>query len=59
MCQLVCNFEGEIERLRYQLIKTAQQEGLHHERTIALSRKLDRLINKYEQEKMKNKMKNM
>ncbi|WP_158233629.1 MULTISPECIES: aspartyl-phosphate phosphatase Spo0E family protein [unclassified Sporosarcina] len=56
---MVCNFEGEIERLRYQLIKTAQQEGLHHERTIALSRKLDRLINKYEQEKMKNKMKNM
>lgn len=51
-----CNCDVEIERLRKQLIESAQQEGLHAERTINLSRKLDCLINLYvKAEEEKNK----
>ncbi|WP_153731959.1 aspartyl-phosphate phosphatase Spo0E family protein [Sporosarcina obsidiansis] len=41
----------KIERLRNQLIEVAQQEGMHSERTILLSRQLDLLINEYDKQK--------
>ncbi|WP_369824933.1 aspartyl-phosphate phosphatase Spo0E family protein [Sporosarcina sp. P13] len=47
MFVLKCNCELEIEHLRNQLIKVAQEEGMHAKRTIILSRKLDLLINKF------------
>lgn len=43
--------EYEIECLRNQLIQTAQQEGLHADCTILLSRKLDVLIDHYTKQK--------
>ncbi|WP_411567600.1 aspartyl-phosphate phosphatase Spo0E family protein [Sporosarcina sp. GW1-11] len=55
---LKCNYKFEIERLRDQLIKVASEEGMHADRTIILSRKLDLLINKFvEQENNKNSSK--
>lgn len=44
--------ESEIERVRQQLIKTAQEYGMHSQITIELSCKLDLLINEYEKNKL-------
>ncbi|MEK4024055.1 aspartyl-phosphate phosphatase Spo0E family protein [Sporosarcina sp. FSL W7-1283] len=54
-----CNFEIQIECLRNQLIEVAQNEGMHSERTIILSRELDLLINEYERQKEKSFEKNL
>lgn len=52
--------EYEIEYLRNQLIQTAQQEGLHADSTISLSRELDVLIDHYtKQEKWQEERKNL
>ncbi|QTD43337.1 aspartyl-phosphate phosphatase Spo0E family protein [Sporosarcina sp. Te-1] len=39
--------EEEIESVRKQLIRSAEQEGLTSKETIELSKKLDFLLNKY------------
>ncbi|WP_301108153.1 aspartyl-phosphate phosphatase Spo0E family protein [Sporosarcina sp.] len=52
-----CNRELEIERLRAQLLKVAEYEGLHSDRTVSLSRELDLLINEYEKYKAENGLK--
>lgn len=45
------NYEVEIERLRKELIKVAEKEGLHAKRTVKISHELDLLINKFEKQK--------
>ncbi|WP_153720579.1 Spo0E family sporulation regulatory protein-aspartic acid phosphatase [Sporosarcina cascadiensis] len=52
-----CNCELEIERLRAQLLKVAEDEGLDSERTVVLSRELDLLINEFEKHKAENVIK--
>ncbi|AXH98550.1 aspartyl-phosphate phosphatase Spo0E family protein [Sporosarcina sp. PTS2304] len=54
MFDLECDCEFEIERLRKQLIKVAEEEGLHADKTIILSRKLDIMINKFDQQEIDN-----
>ncbi|WP_305792093.1 aspartyl-phosphate phosphatase Spo0E family protein [Sporosarcina sp. Te-1] len=41
------SLEEEIESVRKQLIRSAEQEGLTSKETIELSKKLDFLLNKY------------
>ena len=59
MNSFVNNCEVEIELVRQQLIRAAQQNGMHAEETIELSRQLDSLINEYDKKKEKNKLGNL
>ncbi|PID00019.1 aspartyl-phosphate phosphatase Spo0E family protein [Sporosarcina sp. P29] len=45
--QVVHNCKLEIERVREQLIQVAEEYGMNAEGTIELSRKLDVLINEF------------
>lgn len=48
---VVHNCDLEIERVRKQLIQTAEKYGMDAENTIELSRKLDVLINEFNEKK--------
>ncbi|PIC66542.1 aspartyl-phosphate phosphatase Spo0E family protein [Sporosarcina sp. P21c] len=49
--QVVHNCNLEIERVRKQLIQTAEKHGMNAKNTIELSRKLDILINEFNNKK--------
>ncbi|PID01322.1 hypothetical protein CSV67_14905 [Sporosarcina sp. P2] len=49
--QLVHKCNVEIERVRKQLIQVAEKYGMNAEDTIELSRKLDVLINEFNEKK--------
>ncbi|PIC71656.1 Spo0E family sporulation regulatory protein-aspartic acid phosphatase [Sporosarcina sp. P16b] len=49
--QLVHKCNVEIERVRKQLIQVAEKYGMNAENTIELSRKLDVLINEFNEKK--------
>jgi hypothetical protein len=45
------SLEEEIELIREEMVSVAIKKGIMAEETIGFSRKLDRLINQYEEEK--------
>jgi hypothetical protein len=46
------NLENEIESLREEMITAATKEGITADETIGFSRRLDNLMNQYEELKM-------
>lgn len=47
----------QIEVLRKQMIQTAGEKGLNHEKCITISRELDQLLNEYERVKGESNLK--
>ncbi|TXL67531.1 aspartyl-phosphate phosphatase Spo0E family protein [Cerasibacillus terrae] len=49
----------KIESVRKELIVVVEEEGYHSPKSLAISKKLDKLLNLYELHKEKDKLKNI